>query len=446
MPLTSIDRFGIIDREKDYTQLKSMSYPDWAQSGIIYEVYLRAFSKDGNIKSLTKKVADLKELGINIIWLMPIHLIGHIKRKGPLGSPYSIRDYYRINSEYGNKDDFKELIKECHKHDIKVLLDFVANHAANDHVELKKHPEWFKKDENGKFSRRIPGWSDVIDFDYTNNELREYMKDVAGYWIKEFDIDGYRCDVAGMVPEDFWLELRKELKNIKKDLLFVAEWEDPEMHLKTFDVTYDWILYYKLDELQNGSVNAQEIVDLILKRIDQFPNKALRLRFLENHDQARATYKFGASSYRTYAAFIYTIDGIPLIYNGQEVGDPKHLTLFDKNAINWKVRGANEYKKLYKTLISLRLNNKVFTQGSLFRIENSNPQYIASYGRKLGDVTAIIILNFGDHESIVNLKSDIEINNWKLINLSELDTLDFSTDQLKFSLKAHDGYILLSHI
>ncbi|MBN1155161.1 alpha-amylase [candidate division KSB1 bacterium] len=444
MPLTSIEKFGIIKHERSFGELESIISPDWAYDAIIYEIYLRAFSKEGDIVSLTKRIPELKDLGINVIWLMPIHLIGHLKRKGPLGSPYSIRDFYRINSEYGSKDDFKALVNECHVNDIRLVLDFVANHAANDHIEIKNHPDWFMHDDEGNFSRQIAGWSDVVDLNYNNKELRKYIKDVAHYWVENFDIDGYRCDVAGLVPDDFWSDLVQDLKKVKHDLLMIAEWEDPEMHLKSFNVTYDWVLYYKLDELQNGLVNAQDVVDLVFDRKMHFPRNALRLRFLENHDQARATYKFGAGSYKPYATLIFTLDGIPMLYNGQEVGDPKHLTLFDKNPINWKVRGANDFKKLYKTLIQLRLDHEVMTKGSLFKIENNNPQYIASYGRKLDDKYAIIMLNFGAIESQVTLQADFQVDNWQILNINQLETFNFSTDKLKFSLKPYDGYILLS--
>ena len=444
MPLTSIEKFGIIDRDKSYNGFKSIESPDWAHSAIIYEVYLRAFSKEGDIVSLTKKIPELKDLGINVIWLMPIHLIGHLKRKGPLGSPYSIRDYFRINSEYGTKEDFTNLVSECHANNIKILLDFVANHASNDHIEVKNHPDWFKRDEAGNFTRQIAGWSDVIDLNYENPELRLYMKEVAQFWVKNFDIDGYRCDVAGLVPQDFWIELNQDLKKIKNDFMLIAEWEDPEMHIQSFNVTYDWVLYYKLEELHNGLTKAQEIVDLVLERKERFPQNSLRLRFLENHDQARAIYKFGTRSYRPYAAFIFTIEGIPMIYNGQEVGDPKHLTLFDKNPINWKIRGANEFKRLYKILIQLRMENEVLSNGSMFKIENNNPQHIASYGRTLNGKHAIIILNFGETESMVNLKSDLRIDGWKMFNISQLELTDFKCDRLKFTVKPYDGYILLS--
>ena len=445
MPITSIENFGIIERNKDYSNLDSMPSPPWAKSAIIYEVYFRSFSKDGDIISFTKRLPELKELGIDIIWLMPIHLIGHLKRKGPLGSPYAIRDYYRINSEYGNKEAFNELVIESHKLGMRVVLDFVANHTANDHIEKKNHPDWFQQDKNGKFTRKISGWSDVIDLNYDNKDVREYIKNAALYWVKEFDVDGYRCDVAGMVPEDFWVDVRRELLKIKPDLLMLAEWEDPEMHLKTFDVTYDWLLYYKLYDIYNGSASAQEAVDLLIKRQKYFPTNALRLRFLENHDQARATYKFGVPSFKPFAAFIFTIDGLPLIYNGQEVGDPKFLTLFDKNAINWKMKGAHEIRTFYKSLINLRKSNLVFTEGETIKIDNTRPKQIVSFCRKTNEQMAIILLNLSDKESPVTLKHEINHSAWKVFNIQDVEEAEeVNIEKWTFRLKPYEGQILLS--
>ncbi|MBD3288413.1 alpha-amylase [candidate division KSB1 bacterium] len=445
MPITSIEKFGIIERDKSYQDLNSMPSPSWAKSAIMYEVYLRSFSKDGTMKSLMKKLPDLKDFGIDILWLMPIHLIGHLKRKGPLGSPYAIRDFYRINPEFGNKDDFLELVNACHELDMRIVMDFVANHAANDHIEVKNHPDWFKQDDKGNFSREVPGWSDVIDFNYENQELRKYIMDVALYWAKEFKIDGYRCDVAGMVPEDFWVELRAELQKINPEFLMIAEWEDPEMHLSSFDVTYDWVLYYKLYEVYNESATVADVADLITRRNQEFPQDALRLRFLENHDQARATYKFGAKSYRPYAAIIFALDGIPLLYNGQETGDPKHLTLFDKNPINWKVKGANETRKFYNSLITLRKENEVLTAGDTEILENDQPDHILSFSRTLDNKKAVVVLNLKDFDIAVSLNLEaVKNKNWNAFDIQTLSTEQAQPNKWDLVMAPFGGKIFIS--
>lgn len=444
MPHTPIEKFGIVYRDKSYKNDKSVASPKWINSAIIYEVYLRSYSKDGDIVSFIKKLPELKELGINTICLMPVYLIGHLKRKGPLGSPFAIRDYYRINPEFGKKEDVKNLVKECHNLGIRVILDFVANHAANDHIEKKNHPEWFKTDDKGNYVRSVPGWSDVIDLNYENKDLRQYIKDVAIHWVKEYDIDGYRCDVAGLVPMDFWVDFRKSLQKTKKDILLLAEWEDPEMNLKAFDITYDWVLYFQLDEIFNGTSAAQDALDTLFEREANFPKDAVRLRFLENHDQARATYKFGNPAFKAVAAFIFTISGVPFIYNGQEVGDPKHLTLFDKNAINWKIKGANEIRKYYKTLIDLRTQNALFRDGKTTKLENSKPRQIVSFSRTLKNQKAMVFLNFSDKDCPFTLKTEMKHNKWKVLNIATMEETEVELDKWKFKLKAHDGNIYIA--
>ena len=275
--------------------------PKWAKNTTIYEVYLRAFSKEGTLEKLRERLPVLREFGIGTIWLMPIHPIGEKGRKGSLGCPYSIRDYYAINPEYGTKEDFRRLVEEAHRLGMKVILDFVANHTSNDYVEMKDHPDWFMRDKEGKFTREVADWWDVTDLNYDNANLREYMKGVAKYWVKEFKVDGYRCDVAGMVPLKFWVELRQELKSINPSVFLLAEWESPKLHLRAFDATYDWSLYHLLVNVRKGKVRAEKAIDLVLEKERKYPANSLRLRFIENHDEKRATEVFGQEGFRPFA-------------------------------------------------------------------------------------------------------------------------------------------------
>ena len=441
MPISTIDNFGIINRDKDYTKSKSITSADWTKSAVIYEVYVRSFTKDGTIKALTKKLPELKDLGVDIIWLMPIHTIGLVKRKGPLGSPYAVRDHYRINPNYGKKESLSELIDKIHELDMKIVLDLVVNHSAIDHLATKEHPEWYQKDEKGKFTRKVQGWSDVIDFNYDNQDLRQYIKDITLYWVKEFDIDGYRCDVAGLVPEDFWIDARKALKEIKPDIFFIAEWEDPEMHLTSFDVTYDWTLYYKLCSIYNKEAPAQEAIKLVLEQQQKFPQHSQRLRFLENHDLARTSYKFGTSSFKPYATLIFTLSGIPLIFNGQEVADNKYLSLFDKNPINWKIKGASNIRMFYKSIIKIRKESAAIKHGETISVENDHPQQVASFIRKTDQDSALIVLNLSDVDCTVNLKLDTEISYNKAFNISNLLTEQVEITNSDIHLLPYNGYI-----
>jgi glycosidase len=220
---------------KEYVQVQ---HPEWSKNAAIYQLNTRQFSAEGTFQAAQKELPRLKEMGIDIIWLMPINPIGEKNRKGTLGSPYSIKDYYGVNPEFGTLDDLKAFVKEAHQLGMYVILDWVANHTAWDNNLVTEHPEWYKRDYKGNF-RPTPwwDWDDIIDLDYSKPELRKYMTEAMKYWVKEADIDGYRCDVAGFVPIDFWDNLRIELDAIKP-VFMLAEWESRDMHANAFDMTY----------------------------------------------------------------------------------------------------------------------------------------------------------------------------------------------------------------
>jgi len=395
---------GIIERKELYGHLKALESPSWAQTTVLYEIFVRAFSPEGTFEKVTECLPRLKELGVGALWFMPIHPIGEKGRKGSLGSPYAVRDYFAVNPEYGTREDFRDLVNEAHSQGFRVILDMVANHTANDHVEMARHPEWWMRDAQGRFTREMAQWTDVSDLNYDNPELRAYMKDALRYWVEEFKVDGFRCDVAGMVPEGFWVDVRQELRRIKPDFFLLAEWEDPEMHLRTFDATYDWTLYFKMREVRQKVARAQELVATLLYKGDQYPNGALRLRFVENHDQRRARVVFGRRAFRPFAALIFTVPGIPLIYNGQEIGDTTRLELFDKITIPWN-QAQPEIWHFYHRLIRLRKQNPVFSTGRVFALENDRPEIVASYGLSTSEQVALCVSNFSNQE----VKAEVRI-------------------------------------
>src|SRR6267154_272050 len=225
---------------------KAMARParDWVREGVIYEVYPRAFSAEGNFRGITVQLDRLKTLGVTIVWLMPIHPIGQEKKKGTIGSPYAVRDYYAINPDYGTKDDLKQLIREAHKRRMKVIIDIVANHTSWDSV-MMKWPEFYRHDAAGKITYPHD-WFDVAQLNYDNPKLREYMTEMLEFWIREFDLDGFRCDVAGDVPTDFWEKARSELDKIKPDIFMLAEAHKPELEMKAFELDYSWPLHSAL--------------------------------------------------------------------------------------------------------------------------------------------------------------------------------------------------------
>src|SRR6476659_8377048 len=226
---------------RDVSKEPARTTRDWVRDGVIYEIYPRAFSAEGNFKGVTARLDNLKQLGVTILWLMPIHPIGQEKKKGTIGSPYAVRDYYAINPDYGTKQDLQQLISEAHRRGMKVIIDIVANHTSWDSV-LMKHPEFYKHDAKGNITYPYD-WFDIAALNYESQQLRRYMTDMLKHWIREFDLDGFRCDVAGEVPTDFWENARRELEQIKPDIVMLAEAHKAELSVNAFDLDYSWPLH-----------------------------------------------------------------------------------------------------------------------------------------------------------------------------------------------------------
>ncbi|HSK63533.1 MAG TPA: alpha-amylase family glycosyl hydrolase, partial [Pyrinomonadaceae bacterium] len=287
--------------------------PDWVRDGVIYEIYPRAFSQQGNFNAITARLDELKDLGVTILWLMPIHPIGQEKKKGTIGSPYAVRDYYAINPDYGTANDLKKLVFEAHSRGMKVIIDIVANHTSWDNALLKKHPEFYKRDANGNITYPYD-WYDIAALDYKNQELRRYMIDMLKYWIREFDLDGFRCDVAGEVPTDFWERARVELDKVKPDILMLAEAHKPELLAKAFDLDYSWPLHGALTKVLQGQARASTLREEWEKEVKEWPKGALHMRFSDNHDERRAIARFGEPAALAASVLVFTLDGVPMIY------------------------------------------------------------------------------------------------------------------------------------
>ncbi len=443
MPISIIDNFGITIPGHSFHHQPCVPAPEWLASAVVYELYVRAFTSDGTLIAAREKLDDLKQLGINTIWLMPIYPIGKVRRKGPLGNPYAVRDHRRINPDLGNETHLKAFIERAHQLDIRVIFDWVANHGAHDHVELSSHPDWFMQDENGNFTRRISGWSDVIDFNYQQPSLRAYMKQAMFFWLNEFQIDGFRCDAAGMVPGDFWKDIYAELKSINSNAVLIAEWEAPALHTDAFHVTYNWSLYKKMAAIHDREADAQDAVHLLTESTQLYPLGAHRFHFLENHDQSRATYKFGARSFQPYALLIFTIPGIPLIFNGQEIGDPKFISLFDKSPINWKFRGGSKIRQFYSSLIKLRNEWPVFSDGSLSPIQHAYPRQLAAFQMKSDDNGAVVILNFSNETLPIDFELPLSASSWHVYTTDSMSTTVVSESALPMNIQPFQGLVYI---
>jgi len=332
------------------------------QNSTIYEVNLRQYTPEGTFKAFTAQLPKLKELGVDILWFMPIHPIGKKNRKGTLGSYYSVQDYLAVNPEFGTLEDFKSLVRKAHDIGMYVLMDWVANHTAWDNPLAQQHPDWYTKDANGHFFPRVKDWTDVIDLDYRNPDLRNYMIEALKFWVNETDIDGYRCDVAGMVPLHFWQNVRRAL-DVIKPVFMLAEWETPTLHNEAFDMTYSWKLYRAFNAIAKGKKQGSVIDDLLQKEKKEYPPTALRMRFTTNHDENSwngTVFERLGDGVEVFAVLTFTLPGMPLIYSGQEAGLNKRLAFFEKDVIPWR---EHPFFALYQKLISLKKENPALWHG-----------------------------------------------------------------------------------
>ena len=241
---------------------EKVKHPEWSKNLSIYEVNIRQYTPEGTFNAFSEHLPRLKELGTDIIWLMPIHPIGEKNRKGTLGSYYAVKDYFGINTEFGTEEDFHNLISKIHELDMYVIIDWVANHSAWDNDLINLHPEWYSKNENGEIISPVDDWTDVADFNYDVPEMREYMIKALKYWVQDFDIDGYRCDVAGMVPTSFWNDARLEHDKIKP-VFMLAEAEEPELHEYAFDMTYAWSMHFLWNDIAQGKKTVADLDEML---------------------------------------------------------------------------------------------------------------------------------------------------------------------------------------
>jgi cyclomaltodextrinase len=385
---------------RDFSRETARSVPAWVRDGVVYEIFPRNFSARGNFEGITAQLDRLKELGINILWLMPIHPVGRERAKGTIGSPYAVRDYYAINPDYGTPADFKRLVAEAHRRGMRVIIDIVANHTAWDSV-LMKSPAFYTHDAaTGKIIPPVADWADVADLNYDNAQLRTYMTEMLKFWLREYDLDGFRCDVAGMVPTDFWESARTELERVKPDIFMLAEWHEPDLLLKAFDVDYSWPVHSALTEVLQGSAPASVLRTAWEEEHAKWPRNALHLRFSDNHDERRAIARFGERAALAASAMMFTLDGVPLLYNGMEVGDTTESgspALFERLPVFWQIAERRpEFPRFYRQIIALRAKSNALRRGSTEWLRNSDESRIVTYARRSDAEELIVAINFSN--------------------------------------------------
>lgn len=362
-----------------------ITHPEWSRNATIYQVNTRQFTAEGTFRAAEAHLPRLKDLGADILWIMPIHPIGQVNRKGILGSPYAVRDYFGVNPEFGTLDDFRRLVAAAHDVGMHVILDWVANHTAWDNPLVTQHPEWYLRDWKGDFCP-TPwwDWDDIIDLDYKDPALREYMTGALAYWVREADVDGFRCDVAGFVPTDFWETARAELDAIKP-VFMLAEWESKDLHAAAFDMTYSWHWNDTMHRICNGSLDCSALEVYYAWNDKHWPREAMRMMFVSNHDKnAWEGTEFEQFGDGLEAAMVLSVvsEGMPLVHNGQEAGHDKRLEFFERDPIVWQEHRNGD---LYRRLFALKHENTALWNAPwgarMVRVPNSDKTRLLSFVR-----------------------------------------------------------------
>jgi alpha-amylase len=413
--------------------------PDWHKNATIYEVNLRHFTKENTFKSFEAHIPRLKDMGIDILWFMPIQPISVKNRKGELGSPYSIGDYYKTNPDYGTMDDFKSMVKAIHDAGMYIIIDWVPNHSGWDNPWITEHPNWYTQDKNGKIIDPIDyntgkswGWTDVADLNYDNAEMRIGMIDALKFWINETGIDGYRMDVAHGVPVDFWAQCADSLYKMKP-IYMLSEGEVPDIvNNGTFISDYGWEMHHTLNEIAayqgasriksanvvQGNVKegekkiekktALDIDAILAKKASQY-QKGYQMQFTSNHDEnswADTEFARMGNGHKAFAVLTATFNGFPLIYTGQESAMDKKLEFFKKDEVPW---GDYKYAPFYKTLFDLKHRNKALWNGEhggpLVKVKTGNDENIYAFTREKDGDKVLVIINLSSKAQKGNISA-----------------------------------------
>lgn len=425
LAITSLFSGNVVAEDAVFGDMQTNAvHVNWCNNAVIYEVNLRQGTPERSIHGLTKQLPRLKQLGVDILWLMPIHPISKVNRKGKLGSYYAVADYKAVNPEFGTMGDFKEFVNKAHAMGMKVILDEVCNHTGCDHPWVKTNPEFYMRDDKGKIISPYD-WTDTYKLDYSNQELRAEMLDALKFWVKEIGIDGYRCDVAGEVPTDFWERARKELSAIKP-VFMLAEASKAELLVNAFDADYNWpmkdlfnaiaatkgVNAYAVDKKQNlPTKTALDIDSLLSLQSKQYPHGAMHMNMITNHDlnswEGTEFERYG-QAVETFAVLSYTLPGIPMMYTGQEVGYNHAFEFFKHDKVpNF---AENRYTAFYRKLNALKHKEKALDAdergGEMKRFFTENPD-VYVFSRKKGRSQIFVFVNLSGESSEVKFKEEL---------------------------------------
>ncbi len=431
----------VVSSQNEESHIKTM--PEWAKDAVIYEVNIRQHTESGTFNEFTNDIPRLKELGIDILWIMPIQEIGVDNRKGTMGSYYSIKDYTKTNPEFGSIEDFKNLVQTAHDNGMYVILDWVANHTAWDHVWTGTNPEFYTKDSSGNFIPPVEDWGDVIDLNYENTDMQEAMIADMKFWINETDIDGFRCDVAEMVPTKFWNKARAELDKAKP-VFMLAEAEQAEHHDAAFDMSYSWWLLHGMNQIARGEKDVTELDTILTWEKENFPEGSIKMRFTTNHDEnswnGTVFERYGEGNL-CFSVLCYTLPGMPLLYSGQEAGLDHRLDFFEKDYIDWS---DIVYEDFYESMNKLKKDNPALWNGEyggdmeIIKCQKNFPVF--AFTRTKGDNEILVVLNLSDNLAFCEL----DVDDTNAIYSDYFEDIEYNADDLAYlNFQPWQYYILI---
>jgi glycosidase len=408
--LTIASCTGLQQQVNENIPASTVRHPSWSHNAVLYEVNLRQYTPEGTINAFMQHLPRLQELGVDILWFMPVTPIGAVNRKGTFGSYYSVQDYTAINPEYGTLEDFRNMVNRAHELGMHVIIDWVANHTAWDHEWVKTNPDFYFKDEQGEFTPpHNTDWTDVIQLEYENRSLWDAMIGEMSWWLTETNIDGFRCDVAYLVPTEFWNLARQQLESIKP-VFMLAEADHPELQENAFNAGYSWTSHHAMNRIARREDDVTALDTYFFdENMGNYPRGTYKIFFITNHDENSwqgSEFERMGDAVEAFAVLTHTVAGMPLIYSGQEAGLEKRLEFFEKDEIDWS---NLQYQAFYKTLNDLKKNNKALWNGAeggpMQRILTDNNVNVFSFVRRKGNDMVFVILNLSPESRTVNVAS-----------------------------------------
>jgi glycosidase len=393
--ITGCSLFGKKKELKPF--ISTVVHPSWSKNAVLYEVNVRQYTDEGTFNAFAEHLPRLKNLGVDVLWFMPIFPIGEVNRKGELGSYYSVKDFMDVNPEFGTLDDFKAIISKAHELGMYIMLDWVPNHTSWDNKLAVDHPEYYAKDSVGKFTPPVgTDWTDVIQLDWTKEGLHDYMIAAMSFWVN-LGVDGFRVDHPHNTPKEFWERARVELDKIKP-VLMLAEHEGPANFVeKGFDMNYAWEMHHLMNNVAQGKDSANAIAKYFTREWAVYPQNVYRLMFLTNHDEnswAGTIDSLMGEAQQPFATLIFTAQGVPLIYSGQEMCLDKKLKFFVRDTIEWDSCSLTGF---YRDLIKLKKGNSALWNGEfggpMIKIKTNKDNKVFAFFREKDENRVVVFLN-----------------------------------------------------